>query len=195
MASVDVRKRRIGAKIVYYGPGMSGKSANLCAAHSRLDPSIRGKLVSLAVKKGDSTYIDVLAVKFGKVGAFDVTFSVCAVPGQAFYNSTRRLLLKGTDGVVFVADSRPGRLEANLVCLEELKQNLETHELDIERLPYVLQYNKRDLKETVSVAELRSKLNHYGVLEFQASALTGQGVMETLKAITGLVCKDIEERL
>ena len=195
MPSVDIRKRKIGAKIIYYGPGLSGKTENLRSIHGRLDAARRGKLLSLAVKKGQALYVDVLPVRFGKTAGFDVTFNLCTVPGQAFYANTRRLLLKGTDGLVFVVDSRPGRMDANLTCLEELEDNLEAHDLDLEKLPHVIQYNKRDLPDLLAVGELRSKLNQHGVLEFPASALTGQGVMETLNGIVGLVRKDIEERL
>ena len=195
MPSIDVRKRQIGAKIVYYGPGLSGKSTNLRCIQNGLGHENRGRLAALAVKGTTGIYIDVLPVRFGKVMGFDVAYNLCTVPGQAMADNVRRLVLKGADGVVFVADSGQERMVANLDALENLQENLEQNHLRLEDMPHVMQYNKRDLPNALPVAELRSKLNLYGVLEFEAVAATGRGVMETLKAMLELVRDGIVERL
>lgn len=195
MPSIDLQKKRIASKIVYYGPGLSGKSSNLKSLHAKLPPEHRGRLQSVATKANPSVYIDILPVKFGKVLGFDTSFTVCAVPGQAFYNKTRKLLLKGTDGVVFVADSKPARRDANVDSLNNLRENLEERRVSLENVPMVLQYNKRDLSDAVDVGILRQELNLFGVPEFEASATTGQGVLETLKSILELVSRDLEKRI
>jgi len=195
MPSIDVKRRRIGAKIVYYGPGLSGKTANLRYIYEHLKAEYRGRLVSLSVKGGEGQQIDLLPVKFGTIKGFDVTYNLCTVPGQAFFNQTRKLVLKGTDGVVFVADSRQSRLPANLDSLRNLRENLETHDIQLEYVPHVMQYNRRDRPDVLPVAELRAQLNEYGVLEFEACAESGKGVMETLKAAIQIVREDIERRL
>ena len=195
MPSIHVKKRQIGAKIVYYGPGLSGKSANLRFIHDNLPPENRGRLVSLAVKGADGLYIDLLPVRFGKVRGFDVTYNLCSVPGQAMCNTARRLVLKGADGVVFVADSRADRTVANLDSFENLQENLELNDLSLDHVPYVIQYNKRDLPDALRVAELRAQLNLHDHVDFEASAATGQGVIDTLKAIVELVRDDVVERL
>ncbi|MBS3762729.1 MAG: GTPase domain-containing protein [Planctomycetes bacterium] len=195
MPSIDVKRKRIGAKIVYYGPGLSGKTANLNYLHDHLKTEYRGRLVSLSVKGGEGQQIDLLPVKFGSIRGFDVTYNLCTVPGQAFFNQTRKLVLKGTDGVVFVADSRQTRMAANVDSLQNLQENLEAHDIRLEHVPHVMQYNQRDRDNTLPVAELRAKLNMHGVLEFEASTETGEGVMETLKAVVQIVREDIEDRL
>ena len=195
MPSIDVRKKRIGCKIVYYGPGLSGKTANLRYIHDHLSPENRGRLMSVAVKTEGNLYIDLLPVRFGKLGGFDVAYNLCSTPGKALYNKTRQLVLKATDGVVFVADSRPERMDANVDSLENLLENLEAHDLRLRDMPNVIQYNKRDLPDVMPVSEMRSKLNIYGGLEFEASTVTGQGVMETLKAIIDASCREIQQLL
>jgi len=195
MPVIDVRKRRIVSKIVYYGAGLSGKTSNLKYINDHLDAQARGRLVSLSVKTEGTQQIDLLPVRSAKIKGFDVIHNLCTVPGQSIYNKTRKLVLKGTDGVVFVADSDKKRLMANVDALQNLRENLRTHDVALEDLLHVIQYNKRDLPNALPVAELRAKLNPYGVLEFEASVKTGVGVMETLKAIVNMVREDIEKRL
>jgi hypothetical protein len=195
MPSIHVKKRQVGAKIVYYGPGLSGKSANLRFICNNIEQENRGKLIALTVTGADGLYIDVLPVRFGKVKGFGVTYNLCTVPGQAMCNTARRLVLKGADGVVFVADSRKNRMAANLDSLENLQENLERNDLSLEHVPHVIQYNWRNAPDALPLAELRATLNHHGVLEFEANAVSGEGVMDTLEAIVDIVRNDIEERL
>jgi len=195
MPVIDVRKRRIVSKIVYYGAGLCGKTANLKFIHDHLDAQHRGRLVSLSVKAEGAQQIDLLPVRTGKIKGFDIIHNLCTVPGQSLYNKTRKLVLKGTDGVVFVADSAKSRLIANVDALQNLRENLLTHDVDLEGMLHVIQYNKRDLPDALPVSELRAKLNPHGVLEFEASIKTGVGVMETLKAIVSMVREDVEKRL
>ena len=195
MPSIDVKKRRIDSKIVYYGPGQSGKSENLRQIAELLDEEHCGRLVTLPTKTDASLSIDVLPVRFGKILGFATTFHVCSGPGQAMALSTRRLLLRDTDGIVFVADSRPSRREANIDSLRELQENLRHYSLELVAIPHVIQYNRRDLKGGMDVAGLRAELNKHGVPEFAASALNGRGVIETLRAVVRSVSTDLEGRL
>jgi signal recognition particle receptor subunit beta len=195
MPSIDVKKRRIDSKLVYYGPGQSGKSANLRHIYDHLDTSHRGRLASLPTKADSSLYIDVLPVRFGQILDFQATFHLCSGPGQALAINTRRLLLRDTDGIVFVADCRPSRREANIDSIHELRHILDEYGLPLSAIPHVIQYNKRDLPDCGSVAELRSELNTDGVPEFEASTISGDGVMETLRAIVRSVSDDLQKRL
>lgn len=195
MPSIDVKKRRIDSKIIYYGPGRSGKTANLRYIHDHLDNDHRGRISQLPTKSDPNLHIDVLPVRFGKIIGFQTIFHLCAGPGQAFSNKSRRLLLRDSDGIVFVADSHPRRREANVDSLIELEQNLEHYGLHLRAVPHVIQYNKRDLPETLGIGELRSDLNRYGVPDFTASVETGEGVMETLRAIVRGVSNDLQKRL
>lgn len=195
MPSIDVKKRRIDSKIVYYGPGQSGKSENLKRIYEHLNAEHRGRLTTLPTKADPNLYIDVLPVRFGTILGFQTTFHLCSGPGQALALNTRKLLLRDTDGIVFVADCRASRKEANLDSMQELRQILGEYGLDLTTIPHVIQYNKRDLPDCVSVAELRSELNTHGVPEFEASVVTGEGVMETLRAVVHSVSEDLQKRL
>ncbi len=195
MPSIDVKKRRIDSKVVYYGPGRSGKSENLRYIYRHLEPDHRGRLVSLPTKADPTTNIDVLPVHFGKVLGFHTTFHLCSGPGQAMALNTRKLLLRDSDGIVFVADTRPARCEANLDSLRELEENLEEYGLSLANIPHVFQYNRRSIIDSVATEELRSMLNLHGVPEFEADASTGEGVMEALRAIVHSVSEDLKRRL
>jgi len=195
MPSIDVKKRRIDSKIVYYGPGQSGKSENLKRIYEHLNAEHRGRLTTLPTKADPNLYIDVLPVRFGTILGFQTTFHLCSGPGQALALNTRKLLLRDTDGIVFVADCRASRKEANLDSMQELRQILGEYGLDLTTIPHVIQYNKRDLPNCLSVAELRSELNTYGVPEFEASLMTGEGVLETLRSIVRSVSEDLQKRL
>lgn len=195
MPSIDIRRKIVGVKIVYYGPGLSGKTANLRYIHGQVPPKQRGRLAFLSVKGSGDQRIDLLALKLGKLKGFAVTYNLCTVPGQAFQNNARKRLLKGADGIVFVADSRSSRMSANLDSLQNLHENLSAYDVSLEDMPHVFQYNQRDRPAALPVSELRTTLNAAGALEFEASAVTGQGVMDTLKAIVRMVREDLDERL
>lgn len=195
MANIDLKKRTISSKIVYYGPGLSGKTQNLRSIHRKLEPSRKGRLSSLATKTNITAYIEVVPVSWGEFLGLEATFRLCAVPGQAIFDNTRKLLLKDTDGVVFVADSQPSRHEANLDTLEALKEHLDEYDLSLHTMPHVFQYNKRDLDNIMSVSKMRADLNFHGAPDFEASAARGEGVMESLKAIVEAIGRDLRTRL
>jgi len=195
MPSIDVKKRRIDSKIVYYGPGRSGKTENLKYIYSHLDAGHRGRLTSLPTKADPSLYIDVLPARFGKILGFHTTFHLCSGPGQALAMNTRKLLLRDTDGIVFVADGNPSRADANVDALHELREILDEYGIALASVPHVIQYNKADLKNCASVGDLRGQLNLHGVPDFQASTITGQGVLETLRAVVRGVSADLQKRL
>jgi len=195
MPSIDVKKRRIDSKIVYYGPGRSGKTANLRYIYDHLDTQHRGRLSELPTRSDPGLHIDLLPVRFGKIIGFQTIFHLCAGPGQAFSSKSRRLLLRDTDGIVFVADSDPRRREANVDSVIELEQNLERYALHLSTVPHVIQYNKRDLPQTIGIGEMRGDLNRYGVPDFTASVEDGEGIMETLRAIVRGVSNDLQKRL
>jgi len=195
MPSIDVKKRCIDSKIVYYGPGQSGKTENLKYVYEHLDAGHKGRLNSLPTKADPSLYIDVLPVRFGQIIGFDTTFHLCSGPGQALAINTRKLLLRDTDGIVFVADSRPSRREANVDSFQELHEILEEYGLQLRNVPHVIQYNKCDLPDKVGLEDLRAELNRYGVPEFQASTVSGKNVLETLRAVVRSLSTDLEKRL
>ena len=195
MPSIDVKKRRIDSKIVYYGPGQSGKTEHLRCIYANLEAGHRSRLVSLPTKADPSLHIDVLPVRFGKIVGFEATFHLCSGPGLATAVNTRRLLLRDTDGIVFVADSRPSRAEANLDSMAELSEVLSEYGLRLAHVPHVIEYNKRDLPKVVDVAALRGQLNLHGVPDFEASTVTGEGIMDALRTIVRAVGDDLQRRL
>jgi len=195
MPSIDVKKRRIDSKIIYWGPGRGGKTANLKYIHEHLDADHRGRFTSLPTKADPSLYIDVLPVRFGKIIGFRTTYHLCSGPGQASAMNTRRLLLRDADGIVFVADSDPARMEANVDSLYELQEALDEYNISLAAIPHVIQYNKSDMENRTDIAELRSMLNTHGVPDFPASTLTGSGVMETVRAVVQGVSSDLQKRL
>jgi len=195
MPTIDIQRKRITSKIVYYGPGLSGKSASLQYIAEHLGSDRAGRLVSLTTQGEPSLKFEVLPVKSGKLMGMDSTFALVAVPGQAFYNRPRKVLLKAADGVVFVADSRRSRHEANIDSLENLRQNLQSYGITLQQLPHVIQYNKRDVPDALSPAEMRRDLNPFGVPEFEVSIPDGTGVLEALASIIGAVGADLESRM
>src|SRR5262245_39857319 len=174
------------AKIVYYGPGLGGKTTNLQWIHHKTAPRSRGEMVSLETETDRTLFFDLLPLDVGVIGGMKVRLQLYTVPGQVFYNATRRLVLKGVDGIVFVADSQNAAQEGNAESLDNLKANLKELGLRFEDVPTVFQYNKRALPHTVPLASIRSKLNPAGAPDFEAAALHGVGVFETLKAISRL---------
>jgi signal recognition particle receptor subunit beta len=191
MPMTNYARREIDCKILYYGPGLGGKTTNVEYVHSRVDPRSRGELISLATKQGSTLLFDFLAVDLGVVRGFQARFHLYTVPGQAYYEARRQLLLKGVDGVIFVADSQTGRDDANVEAMQELYDNMDSHGYDLSRLPFVIQYNKRDLPDILPAEELRARLNPGRVPDFESVATEGTGVFETLAAVSRLVVKSL----
>jgi signal recognition particle receptor subunit beta len=193
MSFINYMAREINCKIVYYGPGLCGKTTNLQYIYERTNPSAKGKLISLATETERTLFFDFLPLSLGEIRGFKARFQLYTVPGQVFYDASRKLILKGVDGVVYVADSQIERAEANIESLENLKTNLSEQGYSLEKLPFVIQYNKRDLPNVAEVAELRELLNPTGVPEYEAVARTGVGVFETLKAVAKLVLTELKK--
>ena len=191
MSMINYASREINCKIVYYGPGLGGKTTNLEHVYGKVSPDTRGKLISLATETERTLFFDFLPVDLGTIRGFKTRFHLYTVPGQVYYNASRKLILKGVDGIVFVADSQIERMEANLESADNLRTNLAEQGYDLDKLPYVVQYNKRDLPNTATVDELHRLLNPKGVPEFQAVAPTGVGVFDTLKAVAKLVLTEL----
>jgi signal recognition particle receptor subunit beta len=187
--------REMTAKIVYYGPGLCGKTTNLMVIFDKLDPKQKGKMLSLATKTDRTLFFDLLPVDIGKVGAFNLKIQLYTVPGQVFYNETRKLVLKGADAVVFVADSQPAMVEATRESFGNLMDNLEQNNLDPNDTPIIIQFNKRDLPGVLPVETLQEELGFEGYPYTEASALKGEGVMETFKLVSKITAKHLYNRL
>jgi signal recognition particle receptor subunit beta len=187
MVSINYSSREVCCKIVYYGPGLSGKTTNLLYVHSKVPSDTRGKMISLATEADRTLYFDFLPINIGTINGFAAKFQLYTVPGQVYYNATRKLVLRGVDGVVFVADSQPDKMEENIESLVNLEENLREYGYDINDLPMVIQYNKRDLPGVMAVDELNTRLNTRNLPHFEASATLGNGVFDTLKLIIKLV--------
>jgi len=190
---INYMAREINCKIVYYGPGLCGKTTNLQYIYERTNPDAKGKMISLATETDRTLFFDFLPLALGEIRGFKTRFHLYTVPGQVFYDASRKLILKGVDGVVFCADSQVGRLEANQESLENLRTNLAEQGYNLDKIPYVMQYNKRDLPEVATVEELRELLNPGLVPEFEAIARTGVGVFDTLKATAKLVLTELKK--
>jgi signal recognition particle receptor subunit beta len=193
MSFINYSSREINCKVVYYGPGLCGKTANLQYIFQRMNPESRGKMISLATETERTLFFDFLPVSLGEIRGFKTRFHLYTVPGQVFYDASRRLILRGVDGVVFCADSQLTRMDANVESLENLDINLREQGYVPDKVPLVLQYNKRDLPGIASVSELHALLNHRNIPEYEASAITGTGVFETLKAIIKLILIDLKK--
>ncbi len=193
MSFINYSSREINCKIVYYGPGLCGKTTNLQYIYGKTAPDAKGKMISLATETERTLFFDFLPLALGKIRGFRTRFHLYTVPGQVFYDASRKLILKGVDGVVFVADSQIERMEANLESLDNLKVNLQEQGYELERVPYVVQYNKRDLPNAAPLDEMRRLLNPSGVVDYEACATTGQGVFETLKAVAKGVLTDLKK--
>jgi len=222
MSMINYASREINCKLVYYGPGLGGKTTNLEYVYNKVNPETRGKLISLATEQERTLFFDFLPVDLGTIRGFNTRFHLYTVPGQVYYNASRKLILKNVDGIVFVADSQIERMEANLESMQNLYDNMAEYGYDLTRMPFVIQYNKRDLPNAAPVSELQAALNpgwehpdpakarvlpdpyHAGEnlvdqLEtgewverapwFEAVAITGEGVFDTLKAVSKLVLK------
>lgn len=192
MSFINYMAREINCKIVFYGPGLCGKTTNLQYIYERTNPDAKGKMISLATETDRTLFFDFLPLALGEIRGFKTRFHLYTVPGQVFYDASRKLILKGVDGVVFVADSQIGRIEANQESVENLRTNLAEQGYSLDKVPYVMQYNKRDLPEIATVEELRELLNPTKVPEYEAVARTGVGVFDTLKAIAKLVLTELK---
>ncbi len=192
MTFINLVAREINCKIVYYGPGLCGKTTNLQYIYQRTKPAVRGKLVSLATETDRTLFFDFLPLELGEIRGFKTRFHLYTVPGQVFYDASRKLILKGVDGVVFVADSQFARTDANEESFDNLQSNLGEYDLTLEELPHVIQYNKRDLPDIVPVEELRQALNPYGAPDFPSVATAGTGVFDTLRAVARRVFVELK---
>lgn len=193
MSFINYSAREINCKIVFYGPGLGGKTTNLQYIYKKTNPDSKGKMISLATESERTLFFDFLPLALGNIKGFKVRFHLYTVPGQVFYDASRKLILKGVDGVVFVADSQGERMEANIESMDNLRRNLQEQGYNLDNLPFVVQYNKRDLPSAVSVDELNQGLNPKGVPFFEAVAPQGQGVFETLKEIAKQVILEIKK--
>jgi mutual gliding-motility protein MglA len=190
---INFPAREINCKLVYYGPGLGGKTANLQWIYENTGANQKGKMISLATETDRTLFFDFLPLDLGTVRGFKTRLHLYTVPGQVFYEASRKLILKGADGVVFVADSQEERLDANLETLDNLQEHMKEHGLSFDTIPYVLQLNKRDLPDILSVKELRDKLQRKGEPILEATAISGTGVFETLKEVARLVLGELRK--
>ncbi len=193
MSFINYSAKEINCKIVYYGPGLCGKTTNLNFVYKKTRPDSKGKMISLATETERTLFFDFLPLSLGEVKGFKTRFHLYTVPGQIFYDASRKLILKGVDGIVFVADSQVERMDANVESFENMKINLQEQGYALEKVPYVIQYNKRDIPDCVRVDELKKLLNPNGAPDFEASATEGTGVFETLKGIVKLVLVELKK--
>lgn len=194
MTFINYAAREINCKIVYYGPGLCGKTTNIQFIYDKTGAAAKGKLISLATESERTLFFDFLPIELGTIRGFRTRFHLYTVPGQVFYDASRKLILKGVDGVVFVADSQEARMDANVESIRNLKENLKEHGVSIEKVPYVLQINKRDLPTAVAVPEIEKALRIKNEAVFEAVASRGTGVFETLKAVVKAVLMDLNTR-
>jgi hypothetical protein len=193
MSFINYSSREINCKIVYYGPGLCGKTTNLQWIYNKTNPELKGKMISLATETERTLFFDFLPLALGQIRGFKTRFHLYTVPGQVFYDASRKLILKGVDGVVFVADSQNERMEANIESLDNLRINLAEQGADLERTPFVIQYNKRDLPNAAPLEQMRKLLNPKAMPDFEACATSGKGVFETLKAVARSILQDLKQ--
>jgi len=194
MSFINYAAREINVKIVFYGPGLCGKTTNLQYIYEKSSPQQKGKLISLATETDRTLFFDFLPLDLGAVRGFKTRFHLYTVPGQVFYDASRKLILKGVDGVVFVADSQEARMDANVESLRNLGDNLSENGFELKTVPYVLQFNKRDLPSAMLVDDMYRLLNFKGEPTFEAVATKGIGVFETLKAVAKQVLYELRSR-
>lgn len=187
MSFINYSSKEINCKIVYYGPGLCGKTTNLQFIYNKTKPESKGKMISLATETERTLFFDFLPLSLGDIRGFRTRFHLYTVPGQVFYDASRKLILKGVDGIVFVADSQKEREEANLESLDNLQMNLEEQGMSLAQIPHIIQYNKRDLPNVMPLHEMRKTLNANNAPDFEAVAMKGTGVFESLKSIAKLV--------
>jgi signal recognition particle receptor subunit beta len=195
MAVIDIKARQINCKLVYYGTGFGGKTTNLRFIHKKTNPKQRGQLVSLETESERTLFFDFFPMAAGKFMGFDLKFSFYTVPGQSFYNLTRRSILKDVDGIVFVSDSDPDREDANIDSYVNLQENLAELKIELAQFPHVIQYNKRDIPGAMAVEQMRQAINVNKVPDFEAEALAGKGVFESLREVSKLTTERLKEKL
>jgi len=193
MTFINYAAREINCKLVYYGPGLGGKTTNIKFVYEKTNPTSKGKLISLATETDRTLFFDFLPLDLGEIRGFRTRFHLYTVPGQVFYDASRKLILKGVDGVVFVADSQAPRMEANLESLKNLELNLKEQGYDLRAIPYVLQFNKRDLPTALAFDDMKKSLQFKGEPIFEAIANQGTGVFETLKMIAKMVLMELRK--
>ncbi len=193
MVQINFARKEVNCKIVFYGPGMSGKTTNLEKIFENAPDGHKGDLTSIATEGDRTLFFDFLPLDLGTVAGMNTKFQLYTVPGQVYYNSTRKLVLQGADGVIFVADSQRKKMEENMESLENLEDNLKEYNLKIDEIPLVLQWNKRDMPDALPVEELEAKLNRWGAPTFPAVAITGEGVFPTLKALSSMVLENLNK--
>jgi len=194
MVQINFSLKEVNCKIVYYGPGLSGKTTNLEIVHEKAPTKSVGELTSIATEGDRTLFFDFLPLNLGQVAVMKTKFQIYTVPGQVYYNSTRKLVLQGADGIVFVADSKRGKMEENIESLDDLVENMREYGMNVDEMPIVLQYNKRDLPETYSVAEMDESLNRWSAPTFEAVARDGAGVFPTLKHLAGMVLESLNNQ-
>jgi signal recognition particle receptor subunit beta len=194
MTFINYAAKEINCKIVYYGPGLGGKTTNLQYIYNKTAPDRKGKMISLATEADRTLFFDFLPLDLGSIRGFTTRFHLYTVPGQVFYDASRKLILKGVDGVVFVADSQRERMEANVESIRNLESNLEEHGFDLRSLPFALQFNKRDLTNAMPLDEMYRMLNYKREPTFEAVALQGVGVFDTLKAVAKQILVELRKR-
>jgi len=192
MSFVNYHTKEVNCKIVYYGPGLGGKTTNIQHVYQKTCSEVKGKLVTLNTQNERTLFFDFLPLDLGEIRGFKTRIHLYTVPGQVFYEASRKLILRGVDGIVFVVDSQLERIDDNLESMESLKKNLDEHGHIFEKVPMVVQWNKRDLPNATSISELRERLNPKGLPDFEATAVNGEGVFETLKMISKLVLLNIK---
>ena len=193
MTFINYASREINCKIVYYGPGLGGKTTNLQYVYDKTAPSAKGKMISLATETDRTLFFDFLPLELGSVRGFKTRFHLYTVPGQVFYDASRKLILKGVDGIIFVADSQTERMDANIESVNNLQQNLKLQGYDLMKIPYTLQLNKRDLPNIASVDDMKRELMRKGEPVLEAVASTGIGVFDTLKAVAKQVLIELKK--
>jgi signal recognition particle receptor subunit beta len=193
LSFINFAAREINCKIVYYGPGLGGKTTNLQVVYDKTADKQKGKMISLATETDRTLFFDFLPLDLGTVRGFKTRFHLYTVPGQVFYDASRKLILRGVDGVVFVADSQQERMDANVEALENLQENLKEHGYEFAKIPYVLQLNKRDLPTAMPIEELKKELVRKGEPVFEAVAFQGAGVFETLKDVAKQVLAELKK--
>jgi len=183
MSLINYSSREINCKIVYYGPGLCGKTTNIQYVYNKVAPETKGKLITLATEMDRTLFFDFLPLELGTVKGYKTRFHLYTVPGQVYYDASRKLILRGVDGIVFVADSQNSRYDANIESLYNLHENLESYNLKLDEIPFVIQYNKRDMPNIIDLDDLEQELNPQGYPYFEAVATKGDGVFDTLKSV------------
>ncbi|MCC6670961.1 MAG: GTPase domain-containing protein [Planctomycetes bacterium] len=193
MVQINFALKEVNCKVVFYGPGMSGKTTNLEVVHQKVPEENKGELTSISTDGDRTLFFDFMPLDLGNIAGMRTKFQLYTVPGQVYYNSTRKLVLQGVDGVIFVADSDPDKMAENIESYENLVENLKEYGKDIRDVPHVIQYNKRDLPNAMPVEEMDKQMNRFGVPTFEAVARTGEGVFPTLKVLAEMVLESIEK--